>query len=170
MALVAILGDLHIGIKQDDPWIVKNQKKFFNFFFSECKARGVEATIQTGDWFDVRRGISQETLQLIREDLVPNFQSIGETYVIVGNHDMHLRETITPNSCREVLSHYDKFTVIEEPTTLGFDGVDIEEASQHIAGDEQYIKDVIDFFRGFYGHGLPIPNIIDQVIDCKRPH
>ena len=123
---IALLGDLHIGIKQDDEWTVKNQKLFFQFFFDKCKEMGVSATIQTGDWFDVRRGISQETLQFIREDLVPNFQSIGETYVLVGNHDMHKRETITPNSCREVLSHYKKFNIIEEPTALRFDNVEVD--------------------------------------------
>lgn len=112
---------MHIGIKQDDEWTVKNQREFFKFFFNECKTHGVNAVLQTGDWFDVRKGISQETLRFIREELVPEFQSLGHTYVNVGNHDMHKREMITPNSCREILGLYDKFTVIEEPTTLSFE-------------------------------------------------
>lgn len=123
---VALLGDLHIGIKQDDQWTVKNQLAFFDHYFKVCKEKGVTATIQTGDWFDVRRGISQEALQMIREELIPRFQEIGHTYVDVGNHDMHKREVITPNSCREVLGHYEDFTIIEKPETFTFDDVKID--------------------------------------------
>lgn len=123
---VAVVGDLHIGLRRDDEWTARNQLRFFEFFQSECKKRDVKATIQTGDWFDVRSGITQATIRMSRTTLVPIFQSIGPTYVLVGNHDMHLRETITPNSCREVLGHYDQFTIIDEAQTITIDGVTID--------------------------------------------
>lgn len=122
----AIVGDLHIGVKRDDPWVAAYQKKFIDFYKSECLKRGVTATIQTGDWFDVRRGLTQETMKFSREYIAPAFQEIGDTYVIVGNHDMHLREKITPNSCREVLAHFSGFHIIEEATTINLGGVNID--------------------------------------------
>lgn len=126
MAKIAILGDLHLGIKKDDDWIIKNQMSFFEFFFKTCKDNGVTDIIQTGDWFDVRYGITQKTMNIIREKIIPGFQDIGETFVIVGNHDMHKREMIQPNSCTEILGFYDKFTVFDTPQTRIFDGVAID--------------------------------------------
>lgn len=124
---VAILGDLHIGLKKDDAWTANNQKRFFKFFFASCKAKNVKAVIQTGDWFDVRSAVSQRSMQFTRTTIVPGLSKIGHTYVIVGNHDMHYRQKITPNSCTEILGRYNnKITVIEEPTTITLDGVAID--------------------------------------------
>lgn len=124
---IALLGDLHLGVKNDDPWLEKNIYDSLKWFTEDCKAKGVTHCIQAGDWFDVRKGISQRTMQFVREQIVPMFQeTFDETTVDVGNHDMKHKEFITPNSCLEVLSKFDKFRVIEEPTTLIIGGVAID--------------------------------------------
>ncbi|WWS24661.1 hypothetical protein vBKpnAMK4_00477 [Klebsiella phage vB_Kpn_AM_K4] len=35
---------------------------------------------------------------------------------IVGNHDMHYKNTLTPNASTEILGKYDHITVIDKPT------------------------------------------------------
>lgn len=122
---IAILGDLHLGAKDDDAWVQNIQREFFEFFFAECEERNIKTIFQLGDWFDVRRGLSQETLMFQREYLNPKLMSY-ETYGLVGNHDMHLREMITPNSMFEVLSTHPNIHVIEKPTMIRLGGCDFD--------------------------------------------
>ncbi|AUR85833.1 calcineurin-like phosphoesterase [Vibrio phage 1.081.O._10N.286.52.C2] len=122
---VAFIGDTHIGIRDDDLWIQAYQKKFFEFCFAEMEARGVDKIVQTGDWFDVRRGLSQDTLKFQREVLNPMFNKY-ETHVLVGNHDAHLRESLTPNSCTEVLGQHGYYVIHQSPSTVDFDGVKLD--------------------------------------------
>lgn len=125
MAKIAILGDLHLGAKQDDEWVQKNQREFFQMFFEYCGNNDIDTVFQLGDWFDVRRGISQETMKFQREFVNPLMNDYT-VYALVGNHDMLLREHITPNSIREVLGKLDNVVVIEEPTTITIDNIDFD--------------------------------------------
>lgn len=123
----ALLGDLHIGVKNDDEWIHTQIYNTLKWFTDDCKAKGITHCLQAGDWFDVRKGISQTTMQFMREKIAPMFQETFDvTYVIVGNHDLKLKEHITPNSCREVLGGLDKFHIIEEPETVVIDGLEVD--------------------------------------------
>jgi hypothetical protein len=122
---LAILGDLHLGIRDDDLWIQNYQKKFFEFFFDECKDRGIVDVLQLGDWFDVRRGATQETMQFMREYMQGKLENMNTT-ALCGNHDMHLRESITPNSIREILGNLSYVNCIEKPTTITFGNLNID--------------------------------------------
>ena len=125
--LFALLGDLHLGTKHDDEWTEQNILDSIKWFTTDCKSKGIKYCLQAGDWFDVRKGISQRTMEFMREEIAPLFQDTFDmTYVIVGNHDMHYKHEITPNSCYEVLSQFDKFHVIQEPETIDIDGVKID--------------------------------------------
>lgn len=124
---IGLLGDLHAGIRRDDKWVADYQIQFIRFYRDECKRRGVTATIQTGDFFDVRPGMSQETMNLVRNHLAPAILDVGEAWVLVGNHDMHLKHKIHPNSCTEYLSRFEGMHIVDTPTTVSFaDGVWID--------------------------------------------
>ncbi|MGL4521367.1 MAG: metallophosphoesterase [Bacilli bacterium] len=125
--IFALLGDLHLGVKADDPWMEKNILETLTRFCDECKEKNIKYCIQTGDFFDVRNRIAQRTIQFVREKIVPLFQETFErTFAIVGNHDLQLKDKITPNSCREILGQYDSFTIIEKPTKITLEGVTID--------------------------------------------
>lgn len=127
MSKFALLGDLHMGTKNDDPWTEEIIRTFCKWFTDDCKKKGIKYCLQAGDWFDVRKGVSQRTMQFVREEIVPMFQEAFDlTYVIVGNHDMRLKEFITPNSCREVLDQYDGFRIIEKPESIFVEGVCVD--------------------------------------------
>lgn len=123
----ALLGDLHLGIKNDDEWTEDNVLSFFAWFCAQCKNRNVRTLLQAGDWFDVRRGVTQRTMEFFREDIYPLLDdTFDDIYVVVGNHDLMLKDFISPNSCREVLGVYDKIHVIEEPTTIEVNGIKVD--------------------------------------------
>jgi len=122
---LVLLGDLHIGVRDDDLWIQDYQRKFFDFMFSELEKRGIRDILQLGDWFDVRRGATQETLMFQRTYLNDKMKGYN-THVLVGNHDMHLRECIVPNTPYEVLSILPDVTIYEHPKTVMFGDVAID--------------------------------------------
>lgn len=114
-----LLGDLHIGTKKDDPYLHSAIHTMLQFVCQYAVDNGIKILIQSGDWFDVRSGLSQETLCFQREKVTPLItNTFDETYVLVGNHDMHLKNKITPNSVFEVFSGVEGIHVVEDPVTI----------------------------------------------------
>lgn len=113
----AILGDLHVGVGKRDEWTENNQRDFlFNFFFPKIQQMGIMSVIQTGDFFDDRKSIAHPSIEFAHQILEhdPNIM----WHVIVGNHDMHLKEVIHPNACSEILENHSNVRVYSEPTSV----------------------------------------------------
>ncbi|MNN18039.1 hypothetical protein D3C81_1312420 [compost metagenome] len=80
-------------------------------------------------------------MELVRERFVP--MTKGQHWdILVGNHDMHLKESIFPNSCNELLSGYDNITIHNEPGVVEVDGIKID-MIPWICRDNR--KQVLDF-------------------------
>lgn len=126
MAKVMVIGDLHMGHRSGDRETAEYQLRVFDeFIFPLISKLGIKHVIQTGDYFDARKAIRHDTMELVREKIIP--KTVGqEWHVLVGNHDMHLKENIFPNSCNELLSTYENFTIYNEPGVLEVDGIRID--------------------------------------------
>lgn len=122
--MVPIIGDLHIGARSGNEHFHEYFNKFFDDFFEFCDKNGVEEFIQTGDMFDVRKFVNTWCLDFFKEHFVKRVVDRGMTcYVIVGNHDIHFRETLKVNTPSLVLSEWkDNFVVIENPMNLKIGG------------------------------------------------
>lgn len=46
---IAILGDLHIGVKSSNEIMMRHQARFFRFFMEELKKHDCRTVIQLGD-------------------------------------------------------------------------------------------------------------------------
>lgn len=124
---ILMMGDLHTGVGNDDPWmheiIFESFKKAVDF----SKENNITTWIQTGDWFDVRKAITHATMEFNRTKLIPLLEEAGiKCFLTVGNHDMHKRNKIQPNSPREILSQYDCIHVVDVPESHDFDGVSFD--------------------------------------------
>lgn len=116
------LGDFHIGVKQDDPWVQDIQRDGIRQAIEYSKKHGIKTWIQYGDWFDVRKAITHRTMEFNRE-IVDMISKAGiHVHVTIGNHDMAFKNTITPNTVSELLTQFENFTIYEHPTTVDFDG------------------------------------------------
>lgn len=114
---ILTVGDLHIGAKQDDPWIQNIQREFFDWAIDFSKKNGITQWIQKGDWFDVRKAITHKSMEFNREQCQKLLDAGIQVDVIVGNHDAHYKNTLVPNACDEVLTQFSNITVYSKPTT-----------------------------------------------------
>lgn len=120
-------GDLHNGVKDDDPWHEDIAEHAIDQAIEYSKKHGITQWIQTGDFFDVRKAVSQQTMNFVRKRITPKLKAAGITcFVIVGNHDMQKKDRIHPNSVTEILGKDDVYVVIDEPTTVNFEGLDYD--------------------------------------------
>ena len=116
------LGDWHLGVKADEEWVQSIQLDGIKQAIEYSKKNGITTWIQYGDIFDVRKAITHKTMEFARE-IVQMLDDAGITlHTVVGNHDMHFKNTLTPNASTELLAKYPNVKVYDKPTTVDFDG------------------------------------------------
>lgn len=124
---VVIVGDLHIGVSKGNEWIRDNQEMFFeNVLYPYLEDNQITDVIQTGDWFDNRDALRHDALEFSNR-IVNNLPEVVErVHTLVGNHDMHMREIIQPNSIDEHLALNRRVVGYSKPTQVEFDGTKID--------------------------------------------
>tara|TARA_Y100001951_G_C11298033_1_gene277392 strand:+ start:15524 stop:16570 length:1047 start_codon:yes stop_codon:yes gene_type:complete len=114
-----LLGDMHVGATKDSPYVYKIIEHGLKQVVEYAKKHNIRRLIQAGDWFDTRKAVSQVAMEFNRYVVMPMLESqFTEIIVLVGNHDMHYRQKISPNSVEELLGDYDSVTVVDTPMTL----------------------------------------------------
>lgn len=164
-------GDWHLGVKADDPWVQEIQLKGIRDHIAYAKKHNIKTIIQYGDIFDVRKAITHKCMEFARQ-IVGELHDAGiHLITIVGNHDMHYKNTLTPNAAQEVMGKYPNVTVIEHPMTMDFDNVKIDlipwmcdenttEIMEHIKNTKATIcighweLNGFYFYKGMKSHGL----------------
>lgn len=115
---IAMIADLHFGIKKADPTFMESQLRFFKEqFVPELNASGIKDIWILGDVFDTRQAINTSVIY----NVINLFNETLKDFnikIIVGNHDMYLTTDVGITSLKilSVLPHvtiYDKQTVLE---------------------------------------------------------
>lgn len=120
---VAVLGDTHWGARHDMPCFYKHFEDFYDLMLPELEKGGVRHLLQTGDLFDRRKSCNTRTLSVAKNLFFDPLLDLGiHLHVVVGNHDAHMRESITINTPSLVLGEYKNVTVYTEPTTIDLVG------------------------------------------------
>lgn len=116
--LLAILGDCHIGARNNSLIFDSQAKQFFSeVFFPTLKARGCRSIIQVGDLFDNRKSMNLGILGEANEYLFKPLQDF-ETAFIIGNHDSYFKNSLAINSQRLFLDEQPEWEFIDEPTSF----------------------------------------------------
>lgn len=121
---IAIIADLHIGIKKSDIIWQQSQLKFFKEqLVPELKSKGIKDIFILGDVFDTRNTLNVQSVNAVI-DLFKNTLKDFNIKIIVGNHDMYMTTTTDINSLK-ILDLLPNVTVYEQPTPLTIDGKSI---------------------------------------------
>jgi len=127
MTKFVILGDTHWGCRNDLPLFYKHFDKFYTDMIDYCVSSGITEVFQLGDLYDRRKYINFRTLSESKRILFDRLKEHGITmHVLVGNHDIHLRESVEINSPSLVLGEYDNVKVYSEPTTVDVNGTSVD--------------------------------------------
>ena len=117
---IAMIADLHFGIKKADPTFMESQLHFFREqFVPELNKAGITTIWILGDVFDTRQTINTMTINKVIElfrDTLKDFN----INIIVGNHDMYLTTDTGINSLK-ILDLLPKITVYEQQTVITID-------------------------------------------------
>ena len=118
---IAIIADLHFGVKKSDLVFQESQLRFFKCqFVPELKEKGIDTIVVCGDVFDTRQTVNVQTENVVINLFKDTFKDF-KVHVIVGNHDMFHTTTTEVNSlkCLDLLPNV---TVYETPTEIEFGG------------------------------------------------
>lgn len=114
-----LLGDFHLGEAKDSKYIQAIQLDLIKQVCDYAKKHNIDVALQAGDWFDVRSGVTQETLMFMREQIRPLLaEAFRAIHVIPGNHDMHFKNKVIPNSVHENFGKDPLFKIYNEPETI----------------------------------------------------
>lgn len=127
MSKVALITDTHFGAREDREVFHSFFQKFYdNIFFPELKKRGIKTIINLGDTFDRRKFVNFNTLKRSKEYFFDPIKRDGiKMYMLVGNHDIFLRNSLSVNSPELLLKDYTNIIPISKPEVITIDGTDI---------------------------------------------
>lgn len=118
---IAMIADLHFGIKKADPTFMESQLRFFKEqFVPELNASGIKDIWILGDVFDTRQAINTSVIYNVI-DLFNETLKDFNIKIIVGNHDMYLTTDVGITSLK-ILSVLPHVTIYDKQMTLEIDG------------------------------------------------
>lgn len=145
---VAILGDLHFGVRNDSHIFLNYQRKFFeNVFFPTLEERGIDTHIQLGDLLDKRQSLNFHTYSQTRQMYLDECARRNmRAYMLIGNHDIYHRQSTEVNCWdeifREQYGHF--YTGVTSPTTIDIGGKKCDFIPWICDANEKEILEFID--------------------------
>jgi len=125
---LALITDLHFGVRNDNSAFADYQEKFYNeVFFPYLKEHNLNTVVDLGDTFDRRKYINFSSLDRAKRMFFdPLSENNINLYALVGNHDSYYKNTLAINSMDLLAEHYSNIHIINEPEVITeFDDVPI---------------------------------------------
>lgn len=119
---IALINDIHLGVRNDSNVFVDAHEKFFReIFLPRIKEDNIKDVIILGDLFDRRKYCSFSTMFRVKEFLFDKLEGMGiNVHVLVGNHDVAFKNTNRVNSPEILLAEYDNVHIYTRPFELTF--------------------------------------------------
>jgi DNA repair exonuclease SbcCD nuclease subunit len=122
---IVLLGDLHIGGRNDSLVFSLHVKKFFDdLFFPYLIENDIKTVIQVGDIFDRRKYINFKSLYDSKKYFFKKLSDFNINLVTIpGNHDIYYKDTLEVNALDLLLREYKNIEIILTPQEKEIDGV-----------------------------------------------
>lgn len=125
---IAIITDMHIGVRGDSKVFLDHQEKFFKeVFFPYIDEHNIKTILDLGDTFDRRKYVNYVTLDRGKKFFFDEIQKRNiEYHAIVGNHSVYYTNTNEINSMNLLLQEYTNFNIYrDEPVELTFGSTNV---------------------------------------------
>jgi DNA repair exonuclease SbcCD nuclease subunit len=122
---IAIITDTHWSARKSSKNLHNHFQLFYdNVFFPALEEHGVEVVIHMGDAFDNRKSIDFWGLDWTRRVVLEPLRKY-EVHMIVGNHDIFLRNSTEINAPELLLKDYPNIKTYSSPTNTKVGGIDM---------------------------------------------
>lgn len=120
---IAIITDMHLGVRGDSKVFLDHQEKFFSeVFFPYLDEHDIKIVLDLGDTFDRRKYVNYVTLARAKKMFFDQLSDRNiEYHAIVGNHSVYYTNTNEVNSMNLLLQEYSNFNIYQDnPVELTF--------------------------------------------------
>ena len=125
MTRVSCLTDTHWTARKSSRHLHDYFELFYkNIFFPALEEQGVEIVVHMGDAFDNRKSIDFWGLDWTRRVVLEPLRKY-EVHMIVGNHDIFLRNSTEINAPELLLKDYPNIKTYSSPTNTKVGGIDM---------------------------------------------
>jgi predicted phosphodiesterase len=125
MAKISIINDTHYCARKSSKLFQDYFELFYkNVFFPTLEKLNIDTVLHLGDAFDNRRIIEFDGLDWTQRVVLEPLSKYN-VHMIVGNHDIFLRNTTRLNSPELLLQQYNNIKVYREPVEINVHGLDI---------------------------------------------
>jgi predicted phosphodiesterase len=122
---IAIFTDTHWSARKSSRHLHDYFELFYkNIFFPALEEQGVEIVVHMGDAFDNRKSIDFWGLDWTRRVVLEPLRKY-EVHMIVGNHDIFLRNSTEINAPELLLKDYPNIKTYSSPTNTKVGGIDM---------------------------------------------
>jgi len=143
MAKIAVLTDIHFGVKKNSDIFLKSQMDFFTEqFIPYLEENNIQDILFLGDLFDNRNNINTKVMNDVYE-LFSNKLNKFNIILLIGNHDSYFNTNLDINSLK-FFKNFKNVTLIEKMTTLNVQGLDIVFVPW-ITDDEEFKKEIVNY-------------------------
>lgn len=123
--LVGVLTDTHWGARKSSRLFQDYFELFYkNVFFPTLEQYGITTVIHMGDAFDSRKSIDFSGLDWTRRVVLESLSKY-DVHMVVGNHDIFLRNSNKINSPDLLLKQYKNIKTYSNPTEIKIDDLNI---------------------------------------------
>ena len=123
MSKILLTADQHIHPHSGSLTKLNDSLAAFEWVFKVAEEKGITRVLSLGDLFHDRQKIHTLAYQRAYEILAQAEERGIRTYLLLGNHDMYLRESYAINSLKPLES---VAQLITEPATVEIEGLDID--------------------------------------------
>jgi predicted phosphodiesterase len=122
---IGVISDTHWSARKSSRHLHDYFELFYkNVFFPALEENGVETVIHMGDAFDNRKSIDFWGLDWTKRVVLEPLRKY-ETHMIVGNHDIFLRNSTEINAPSLLLKDYRNIKTYSSPTNTKVGGIDM---------------------------------------------
>lgn len=127
MKKIALITDQHFGCRNNSPYFLKKMLDFYdNIFFPYLIENNIKELLILGDTFDCRKTININILNTFDTFYFKRLEDLKiNVTMILGNHDIFHRDTITINSINRLETQFKNIKIIKGFEDLEINGVTI---------------------------------------------
>ena len=123
---IAIVTDIHWGVRNNSQFFLNKQEDFFySTFIPYLLENNIDTIWMLGDFFENRKMLSTQILNKVHQFLNKLEDLKINSYFLIGNHDAAFKNTNSVNSLVPITKGFRRIHLIDKYETINFDGLSV---------------------------------------------